>query len=73
MTWKRRDSRSYKRETKHTQGFIFGCSRPVQLWAWVVFWSHGKASGVESGLHQARAQAEDCAGQVEGRWAGEKE
>lgn len=68
MRWKSHASRSYVRDTEHTQGFVFGCSRPVQLWAWVVFWSCGKAAGVEQGMRSAKLRAEDCALQVESRW-----
>lgn len=70
MSWERHDIRSYVRDTEHTQGFVFGCSRPNQLWAWAVFWTTGKASGVEQGHYQAKLHAEDCARQVEERWPG---
>lgn len=65
--WKR-CSLSHVRDTEHTLGIVFGCVRPRSLWAWVVFWDTGKASGVESTSNSARLQAEDCAKQVEGRW-----
>ena len=68
MSWEHHAARSYSRNTAHTQAFVFGCSRPSQLWAWVVVWSSGKAAGVEQGMHSAKIHAEDCARQVETRW-----
>lgn len=67
-TWKRYDKRSYVYQTKHVTAFVFGCSRPVQLWAWVAFWSSGKAGGVEQGFRKAQDQASDCIMQIEMRW-----
>lgn len=65
--WSRHDHRSYRRQTPNCLAYIFGASRPVQMWAWVVYWRRGKASGVEDGFNLARHEAANTMQQIEER------
>jgi len=68
MRWTRKANRSYYRETEHTQSFLFGCSKPMQLWAWAVFWVRGRSSGVAMSYALAKRKAEEDANTVEAQW-----
>lgn len=68
MKWKRSGFRCYSNNDALWQCFVFGCSRPSRLWAWVVFWSNGKASGVEQSFAKAKVKAGQCSAQIESKW-----
>ncbi len=65
MRWNRLGSRSYTRKSMHTEAYVFGDPRPTQLWAWAVYWMGGSASGVETGMLNARKKAEDWTQKVD--------
>jgi len=67
MSWTLHDNRSYRRETPQYQAFVFGASRPTQMWAWAVWWKSGRAGGVEQGFRAAKTQAEQTIRQIEER------
>lgn len=65
MSWKRHAKRSYQRNTENTQSFVFGWSRPSQLWAWIVFTRGTKTSGVEISFTGAVKAADEAVLKVE--------
>src|SRR5271156_4230446 len=59
--------RIYTRHSPHTQSFVFGSAR-FCMWAWVVYWGDGSASGVERVFRTAVKRADESIRQVEARW-----
>ncbi len=61
VRWKKLAHRSYLWELPGViQAFVFGASRPVQMWAWCAYWECGSASGVCMDFQEAKRKAEDC-------------
>ena len=67
IIWTRHDHRSYQYQTAKCQAFLFGASRPVQMWAWVVFCRSGRAGagGVEQGFRTAKREAANAIRQID--------